>query len=86
MMTAEKVNSYSKADVYKIYCQLYQKLEEKDSLSHRRACSNREFLKKTGQATTNSSIITPTMNTSAKNDIFIRKFETIKIDENTEIF
>ena len=44
-----------------------------------------EFHKKSAQETTNSSIITPTINTSAKNDVFIRKFETLQI-EKTENF
>ena len=85
MMTAEKFNSYSKADLYKIYCELYQKLEEKDSLIAEHVVTVSEFLKKSAQVTTTSAIITPTINTSAKNDVFIRKFETLKI-EKTENF
>ena len=45
-----------------------------------------EFLKKSAQVTITSAIITPTINTSAKNDVFIRKFETLKIEEKTEHF
>ena len=45
-----------------------------------------EFLKKSAQVTTTSAIITPKINTSAKNDVFIRKFETLKIEEKTENF
>ena len=45
-----------------------------------------EFLKKSAQVTTNSPIITPKINTSAKNDVFIRKFETLKIEKKTENF
>ena len=45
MMTAEKFNSYSKADLYKIYCQLYQKLEEKDSHINEHVVTVSEFLK-----------------------------------------
>ena len=86
MMTAEKFNSYSKADLYKIYCELYQKLEEKDSLIAEHVVTVSEFLKKSTQVTTNSAIITPTINTSAKNDVFIRKFETLEIEEKTENF
>ena len=86
MMTAEKFNSYSKADRYKIYCQLYQKLEEKDSLIAEHVVTVSEFLKKTAQVTTTLSIITPTINTSAKNDVFIRKFETLKVEEKIENF
>ena len=48
MMTAEKFNTYSKADLYKIYCQLYQKLEEKDSLIAEHVVTVSEFLKKIG--------------------------------------
>ena len=65
MMTAEKFNSFSKADHYKIYCQLYQKLEEKDSLIAEHVVTVSEFLKKSTQVTITSSIITPTINTSA---------------------
>ena len=74
MMTAEKFNSYSKADLYKIFCQLYQKLEEKDSLIAEHVVTMSEFFKNSAHVTTNSSIITPTINTSAKNDVFIQKF------------
>ena len=84
MITAEKFNSYSKADLYKIYCELYQKLEEKNSLIAEHVVTVSEFLKKSAQVIT--AIITPTINTSAKNDVFIRKFETLKIDEKTENF
>ena len=84
MMTAENFNSYSKADLYKIYCELYQKLEEKNSLIAEHVVTVSEFLKKSAQVKT--AIITPTINTSAKNDVFIRKFETLKIDEKTENF
>ena len=45
MMTAEKFNSYPKADLYKIYCKFYQKLEEKDSLIAEHAVTVSEFLK-----------------------------------------
>ena len=86
MMTAEKFNSYSKADHYKIYCELYQKLEEKDNLIAEHVVTVSEFLKKSAHATTTSAIITPTINTSAKNHVFIRKFETLKIQEKTENF
>ena len=86
MMTAEKFNSYSKADLHKIYCQLYQKLEEKDSLIAEHAVTVSEFFKKSAQVTTTSSIITHTINTSAKNDVFIRKFETLKIEEKIDNF
>ena len=86
MMTAEKFNSYSKADLYKIYCELYQKLEVKDSLIAEHVVTVSEFLKKSAQVTTTSAMITPTINTSAKNDVFIRKFETLKIEEKTENF
>ena len=57
----------------------------REGQSHRRACGNREFIEKSAQVTTTSAIITPTINTSAKNDVFIRKFETLKI-EKTENF
>ena len=86
MMTAEKFNSYSKADLYKIYCELHQKLEEKDSLIAEHVVTVSAFLKKSAQVTTTSAIITTTINTSAKNDIFICKFETLKIEEKTENF
>ena len=86
MMTAEKFNSYSKADLYKIFCEFYQKLEEKDSLIAEHVVTVSEFLKKSAQVTTTSAIITPTINTSAKNDVFIRKFEKLKIEEKTENF
>ena len=45
-----------------------------------------EFLKKLTQVTTTSAIITLTIITSAKIDVFIRKFETLKIEEKTENF
>ena len=45
-----------------------------------------EFLEKLAQVTTTSAIITPTINTSAKNGVFIRKFVTLKIEEKTENF
>ena len=86
MMTAEKLNSYSKEDRYKIYCELYQKLEEKDSLIGEHVITFGEFLKKLAQVTTILAIITPAVNTSAKNDVFIRRFETLKIEEKTENF
>ena len=54
MMTAEKFNIYSKADLYKNFCQLYQKLEEKDSLIAKHVVTVSEFLKKSAQVTTNS--------------------------------
>ena len=43
-----------------------------------------ESLKKSAQVTTTSAIITLTINMSGKNDVFIRKFETLKIEEKTE--
>ena len=86
MMTAEKFNSYSKADLYKIQCELYQILEEKDTLIAEHVITVSEFLENSAQLTTTSAIITPTINTSAKNDVFIRKFETLKIEEKTENF
>ena len=86
MKTAEKFNSYSKADLYKIYCELYQKLEEKDNLIAEHVVTVCEFLKNSAQLTTTSAIITPKINTSANNDVFIRKFETLKIEEKTENF
>ena len=52
MMTAEKFNTYSKVDLYKIYCQLYQNLEEKDSLIAEHVLTVSEFLKKSAQVTT----------------------------------
>ena len=85
MANAEKFNSYSKADLYKIYCQLYQKLAEKDSLIAEHVVTVSEFLKNS-QETASSSIITPKINTIAKNDVFIQKFETIKFEEKTENF
>ena len=85
-MTAEKFNRYSKADRYTICCQLYQKLEEKDSLIAEHVVTVSECLKKLAQITTTSSIITPTINASAKNDVFIRKFETLKIEDKKENF
>ena len=81
-----KCNSYSKAGLYKIYCELYQKLEEKASLIAEHVVTVSEFLKKSAQVTTTSAILTPMINTSAKNDVFIRKFETLKIEEKTENF
>ena len=66
MMTAEKFNNYSKADFYKIYCECYQKLEEKDNLIAKHVVTASKFLKKLAQVTTFSAIITPTINTSAK--------------------
>ena len=86
MMTAENFNSYSKAHLYKIYCELYQKLEEKDNLIAEHVVTVSEFLKKSAQVTTTSAIITPKINTSAKNDVFIRKFETLKIEEKNRKF
>ena len=80
-MTADKFNSYSKADLYKIYCPIYQKLEEKDSLIAKHVVIMSEFLKKSVQVTTTSSIITPTINTSVKNGVFIGKSETLKIEK-----
>ena len=85
MMTAEKFINFSKTDLYEIYCKLYQKLEEKDSLIAEHVLTVSEFLRKSAQVTTTSAIITPMINTGAKNDIFIRKFETLKI-EKTENF
>ena len=86
MMTAEKFNSCSKADHNRIYCELCQKLEEKDSPIADHVVTVSEFLKNSSQVTTTSAIITPTINTSAKNDVFIRKFETLKVKEKTESF
>ena len=45
-----------------------------------------ELLKKSAHVTTNSSIISPKINTSVTKDVFIRKFETLKIKEKTENF
>ena len=85
-MTAEKFNSYSKADLYNIYCELFQKIEEKDSLIAEHVVTLSELLKKTAHVTATPAIITPTIKTSAKNCVFIRKFETLKIEEKTENF
>ena len=82
MMTAEKFNSYSKADLYKIYCELYQKLEEKDSLIAEHVVIVSEFLKKLAQVTNTSAIITPKI----ENDVFIRKSETLKIEKKKRKF
>ena len=71
-MTAEKINSYSKGDLYKICCQLYQKLEKKDSLIAEHVRTANDFLKKMAQVTNTFSIITATINTGAKNDVFIQ--------------
>ena len=86
MMTTEKFNSHSKADLYKIYCQLYQNLEEKDSLMAEHVVTVSQFLNKSAQVTSTSSIITLTIKMTAKNDVFIRKFETLKIEEKTGNF
>ena len=86
MMTKEKFNSYSKGDFHKFCCKLYQKFEEKDSLIVQQVITVSEIIKQSAQVRTTSAIITPTINTSAKNDVFIRKFETLKIEEKTDNF
>ena len=85
MMTEENFNSYSKADIFKNYCDLYRRLEEKDSLIAEPVVTVSEILKKLAHVTTNLSKISETINRSKKNDVFIRKFETLKI-EKTEKF
>ena len=55
---------------YKIYCQLYQKLEKGQSHGSYGVIVS-EFLKKLSHVTTTSSIIKPKINTSAKNGVFL---------------
>ena len=76
IMTAEKFNNYLKADLYKIYCPQYQKLEEKNILIAELVVTVSEFLKNSAQVATTSSIITSTNNnTSAKNDVFLERLK-----------
>ena len=86
MMSAENLIVIEKQIFIKIYFEYYQKLEEKDSLITAHVVTWVNSLKKSAQVTIISAIITPTINTSAKNDVYIQNFETLKIEEKTENF
>ena len=66
MMPAEKINGYSKADLYKTHCEHYQKFEERGSLIAKPVVTMGEVNEKSAKITTPTAFtITPKQITNA---------------------